>query len=331
MPLDTLRQMKAFIDGGGKVIFDESLPASVPGMFDLANRQRMLDELNQAVSSVSPAGNAIGLLAASKVPYERSLSEKGFHAVRMASEGEPWYMVFNLGRDRLDQWVELGNPARTYLLYDPMSGEISEPARKGHAVRLQLEPERMIFIRCSSKRAAAPPFVYADPAAKPVTIQGEWTLRFTEGGPVRPADVTTSNLASWTSSIDEEAKRFAGTARYTIEFDWTDKPGAAVLDLGVVRDCARVTLNGKPFGSLLGPVFRVRVDNLAAGKNVLEVDVTNVAANRIRDYDIRGVPWKKFRRRGDDFVNIRYEPFDASGWEIRDAGLLGPVTLHVLR
>lgn len=331
MPLETLRQMNAFVDAGGKVFFDGSLPESVPGMFDLANRQRALGELKQSVSSGRPAGDAIELLAASKVPFERSLSEKGFHAVRMASDGEPWYMVFNLGRDLVDQWVELGSPASTYLLYDPMSGEITEPSRKGSAVRLQLGPEQMIFIRCSSRRAAAPRFAYADPAAEAVDVKGEWKIRFTEGGPVRPADVVTRDLASWTSIGDEEAKRFAGTARYTIEFDWTGKPGAAVLDLGAVKDSARVTLNGKACGPLPGPVFKTRVDNLVAGKNVLEVEVTNVAANRIRDYDVRGVPWKKFHRRGSDFVNIKYQPFDASGWAVRDAGLLGPVTLHASR
>jgi hypothetical protein len=55
------------------------------------------------------------------------------------------------------------------------------------------------------------------------------------------------------------------------------------------------------------------------------VEVTNVAANRIRDLDINKIEWRKFY--DINLVNIDYEPFDASGWEIRDAGLLGPVTL----
>jgi hypothetical protein len=58
------------------------------------------------------------------------------------------------------------------------------------------------------------------------------------------------------------------------------------------------------------------------------VEVTNVAANRIRDLDRRGVRWRIFK--DINFVNINYRPFDASDWPIRAAGLLGPVTLTPL-
>ncbi|MDX1284691.1 MAG: hypothetical protein R3182_06755 [Draconibacterium sp.] len=119
-------------------------------------------------------------------------------------------------------------------------------------------------------------------------------------------------------------KNFAGTVDYSTEFQWDGKTKMAVLDLGDVRDCARITLNGKRIGTLLGPTFKIKVDNLVKGINSLQIEITNVAANRIRDFDIRGIEWRKFH--DINLVNIDYEPFDASGWEIRDAGLLGPVT-----
>ena len=59
--------------------------------------------------------------------------------------------------------------------------------------------------------------------------------------------------------------------------------------------------------------------------NVLEVEVTNVSANRIRDLDRRGVKWKNFY--DINIVNLDYKPFDASNWPLTDSGLLGPVTL----
>ncbi|MGB7745935.1 MAG: hypothetical protein WBN75_01440 [Verrucomicrobiia bacterium] len=73
------------------------------------------------------------------------------------------------------------------------------------------------------------------------------------------------------------------------------------------------------------PPFRVIVDNLKPKDNVLEVEVTSVAANRIRDLDRRGVPWKYFH--DINFVNIDYKPFNAAGWPLTESGLLGPVTL----
>jgi hypothetical protein len=58
---------------------------------------------------------------------------------------------------------------------------------------------------------------------------------------------------------------------------------------------------------------------------VLDVDVTNVSANRIRDLDRRGVVWKTFR--DINIVNIDYKPFNAANWPLTDSGLLGPVTI----
>jgi hypothetical protein len=67
------------------------------------------------------------------------------------------------------------------------------------------------------------------------------------------------------------------------------------------------------------------VDNLKPAGNVLEVEVTSVAANRIRDLDIHHVQWKIFK--DINIVNVNYRPFDASDWPLTDCGLLGPVTL----
>ena len=85
-------------------------------------------------------------------------------------------------------------------------------------------------------------------------------------------------------------------------------------------------LNGESLQPLIGPPFQVRVDRLNPTSNLLEVEVTNLSANRIRDMDRRKVTWK--RMKDINFVNIGYQPFDASDWPIRDSGLLGPVTLQ---
>ena len=61
---------------------------------------------------------------------------------------------------------------------------------------------------------------------------------------------------------------------------------------------------------------------LKKGENKLEISVTNLSANRLRDLDKRGVEWEKFF-----FVDILYKKFDASTWPVMDSGLLGPVTL----
>ena len=84
-------------------------------------------------------------------------------------------------------------------------------------------------------------------------------------------------------------------------------------------------MNGKDYGTLITPPFRILVDNLKVKDNVLEVEVTSVSANRIRDLDRRGVPWKNFH--DINFVNIDYKPFNAADGPLTDSGLLGPVNL----
>ena len=80
-------------------------------------------------------------------------------------------------------------------------------------------------------------------------------------------------------------------------------------------------------GACIMSPYRVEIPSgaLKNGKNVLEVEVTNVGANRVRDLDKRKVQWKIFN--DINIVGRDYRPFDAAKWPLRDAGLMGPVLL----
>lgn len=329
MPLETAEKLQKIIAEGGKVFFDEGLPESVPGIFQLAEREQKLNEIKDLLSGQNLTGDVFQLLTEAKIEPERSLSEKGFHYIKMKKDDEYWYMIFNCSTVPLDDWVELNHPAKTYIFLDPMNGQISKADKKGRSVRIQLDPEQAFFVKCTDRRIDAPDFIYMEPKSEVVEIKGTWNIEFIEGGPDLPGNIITGNLGSWTASGDSLAERFSGTARYRIEFDFDGEENSGLLSLGDVKDCARVMLNGKSYGTLLGPSFAVKIDNLVMGENTLEVEVTNVAANRIRYYDLNGIYWKKFHpaKGGGMFYSINYVPFDASDWEIRDAGLLGPVSL----
>jgi len=147
-----------------------------------------------------------------------------------------------------------------------------------------------------------------------------------DGGPVLPKAFTTSSPAPWTGRSDDDADRFAGTAKYTLTFDAPDGASRHVLTLGRVAESARVKLNGRELGVLFASPFAIETGPLRAKGNTLEVEVTNVSANRIRDLDRRGVEWKIFR--DINFVGIDYKPFNASQWPVRESGLIGPVALQ---
>jgi hypothetical protein len=201
------------------------------------------------------------------------------------------------------------------------------------------------------------PNVLGTPSGPAHEVAGTWDVKFIEGGPELPAAFTTTNLASWTTRDDPEAKRFAGTARYTITFDHpveirradligsgsaehSQSRGVAqsperaddwLLDLGQVCDAARVKVNGQDVGAVWCAPWQVAVGKfLQPGKNVLEIEVTNLGLNRVRDLDLRKVNWKYFY---DANVNSKNGggQFDASRLPLRDSGLLGPVRLQPVK
>src|SRR5262249_41498395 len=149
------------------------------------------------------------------------------------------------------------------------------------------------------------PWRYIAESGDPLVISGPWNVAFVAGGPALPADFETGELASWTARDDPEVARFAGTARDTTVFDRPEARNADdwILDLGRVAESARLRLNGREVATLWSRPFQVRLGSaLQPGRNVLEVEVTNLAANRIADLDRRGVSWKSFHE--INFVNI---------------------------
>ena len=158
-------------------------------------------------------------------------------------------------------------------------------------------------------------------------IEGQWNVTFVDGGPNLPDNHQMEQLESWTKLDDSRAKSFAGTARYKIEFDKpAQKADDWILELGRVCESARVSLNGRMVGTVWCEPFQCQISRyIRSGKNVLEIEVTNLAANRIRDMDKRRVNWKYFY--DINVVDKNYKLFDASAWPLRYSGLLGPVRL----
>jgi hypothetical protein len=229
------------------------------------------------------------------------------------------------------------------VVMNPMTGQTGLPETRRYtdgqttfrmdsriAFRLYLEPGQSILIRTQSleddHEFKGPAYTWASPGYDAVALPGPWQVEFIQGGPVLPKAYQTAALSSWTTNGDPETERFAGTAVYRTEFNAPAGPGPWLLDLGKVCHSARVRLNGEEIGRLIMPPYRLSVPALRAGRNQLEIEVTNLSANRIRDLDRRKVAWRNFN--DINLVNINYKGFDAANWPIMDSGLLGPVVLQ---
>lgn len=333
MPVATLQKLAALSRGGANIVF-EKLPEDVPGYGRLEQRRAEFKAaLAQFGERAVVAADVIDKIA----PHVRreALADHGLSFIRRRNEaGAHSYFVTNLTAKSFDGRVKLGASPDAVTILDPLTGAAGRSSTDARGTYLQLPAGASLLLVTRPSSSATPPWPYRQPAGNPVALAGTWSITFTEGGPKLPSPLSSATLKSWTDLGADDAKRFGGTARYRLEFDAPtasrEAPVDWLLDLGDVRESARVRLNGRDLGTAWSIPFRIRVPagSLKPTGNVLELDVTNLAANRIRDLDQRKVSWKIMRE--INFVNINYKPFDASAWPLTPSGLLGPVILTPL-
>jgi hypothetical protein len=340
MSTPTLRKFAELLEAGAKVYF-ESLPGDVPGNGRLEERRAELRTLlaRPAFANTEITAGAPLLLAPLGIRQENA-ARAGLAFIRRARADGFDYFFANLGATPFDGWLELATPAAAAWILDPLTGlagtaSVGENAAGNARVYLQLASGESLLLRSFLKQASAknPParWRYIERAGNGVELAGPWQLSFLEGGPELPAAASLAKPGSWTDLEDAAAQRFAGTARYRVEFDLPDTPADEwLLDLGDVRESARVRLNGEPVATAWSLPFVVRIGSaLKARGNLLEIDVTNLSANRIRDLDLRKVGWKIMR--DANLVTLRYKPFDAAQWSVAPSGLIGAVRLVPLK
>jgi len=212
----------------------------------------------------------------------------------------------------------------------------------GSAPLTAFQPGRYVATTAGGRRLTAT--VAALPEAQVVT--GPWPITFPAGG--KTTTVTLARLASWTESADPVVKYFSGTATYTrtlsIPADRVGPGKVLLLDLGLVREIAQVSLNGRDLGTLWRAPFRVDLTAAAkSGDNQLTVRVTNLWANRlIGDEQLpadlqwtgRGplAAWPAWLLTGQPRPGPRQTFTVWKHWSgddpLQESGLLGPVVLR---
>ncbi len=353
MPFETLKKLMELVSQGATVIFHERFPYDVPGFLNYKARQSefqdnvtaidLLGKKHQDIWSAEIgqgqvlSGNDLEkLLTRAKIKRE-SVVDSSIQFIRKSFDFGYSYFLTNLSDNKLDDWVQLGASAKSAVILDPLTTKSGKAAlrktEQGETeVYLQLHLGESIILRTFfSQDVVGKEWKYLKPQEETVPIIGPWEIKFLDGGPELPSAIKTDTLASWTEIGDKNAKSFAGTACYSINFQ-KPKIGADdfVLDLGEVCESARVKINGHQVGILWSLPFKIPIGEfLVNDNNKLEIEVTNLSANRIAELDRQGVNWKKFHN--INFVNIKYKKFDASKWEPVDSGLLGPVQLIPLK
>ena len=269
-------------------------------------------------------------LAATGVVNEMMKSQYGLQYIRRTNADGHHYFISSLQPKGVDAWVDLAVPVKSALFFDPMTGKVGKAEVKGKSVRLQLASGESVILKTfADKDVEATAWAYYTPQTLSLSIDNGWTLSFPESEPAINGTYKIGTLGSWTEvEVDNSLTKInMGTGLYRVEFDLPAMQAAEwQLDLGDVRESARIRINGKEVATLFAVPFRTLVGQyLKPGKNVLEVEVTNLPANRIAEYDRQGIKWRKFK--DINVVGINYKKGGYGHWHTVPSGLLGPVKL----
>ncbi|NDW19108.1 glycosyl hydrolase family 2 [Dysgonomonas sp. 216] len=352
MPLETLTKVQALAEQGATVIFVDQYPSDVPGFSNLEQRRGAFKDIMAKMPSVdsfsSVSVNVLGkgrvitgtdyakILTKCDVDKETLASELGCQYIRRKNETGYHYFIALLQNKPVDTWVTLAVEAKSAMLFDPMTGKSGlAKVRENDGklqVYMQLQAGASVILKTFDKLVEAPEWnYYQDAENKDVELNTNWEMSFVESWPAVEESFKIDSLKSWTEVPNELLSKNMGTARYKKEIDITKTDGLEYrLCLGDVRESARVFINGKEVAVLFAVPFETNIgEYLQNGKNVIEIEVTNLPANRIADYDRTGVEWRIFQ--DINIVSVNYKPGNFDTWGIIPSGLLGPVSIKELK
>lgn len=346
MPVTTLQEVVNLAKEGAIIIM-ERLPLDVPGLHNLEKRREILKQLKESLN-FTDNGDGIQQLNLGKGQIllaedirkalefkgirREELTDSGLKFIRRTLPDGKYYYLVNHSSQVVDTEIPINAEANSVVILDPQSGRVglasSSHNPKSLKVRIQMHPGEALILRTVNEGTPnIEKWKYLQKGEQAIVLNGDWSLQFTHGGPDLPGAQKISELVSWPELPNPKAESFSGTGVYNTTFNLPSREAEEyILDLGNVRESARVWINEEEVGLLWSIPYRARVgEYLKDGENTIRIEVTNLMANRIRHMDKKGIEWRKYHE--INFVNIDYKPFDASVWKPTPSGLLGPVLL----
>ncbi len=343
MPEDVLEKLLALVSEGATVVFLDRYPEDVPGYANLERRRnsfrKTLHRLKAMQDSMPANGRllfgtdyTLTLAQTTAVP-ERMKRDYGLSCIRRAHEAGYHYFVSALTDKDTDTWIPLAVPASSVMIYNPMNGASGKARMRTvngfPEVRVQLSSGESLFLKTfSDVDVQEPAWRYLVPDNDVIELEGEWGFSFVQSAPEVSNVPASVGLGSWTDLPFGNARTTMGTACYTKTFRLDNPSSAAdwMLSLGDVRESARVRVNGREVATLWAVPFRCLIgEYLRQGENILEVEVTNLPANRIAEMDRENVNWRIFK--DINIAALGYKKGNYAHWEPLPSGLLGAVTV----
>ena len=281
-------------------------------------------------------------LAAAAKP-EAMKRECGLKAIRRKNQTGYHYFIANLSPNDISDRLPLAVSFQDAVWFNPLNGDILPATISGDSIDIFLRSGESMILQtfdksiernltnypCQASKASNPSQASQSSKASTIHLPGPWTLSFIDEAPKVGKTFPLAHLQTWESLDDDSAKITMGTGIYTTRFKLSkkDEPkGAWMIDLGDVRESARVYINDQFIGCAWSVPFVLDCQQaLKVGINELRIEVTNLPANRIADLDRRGIPWRKMEE--INVVDINYKKTTYDQWEPVPSGLNSEVTL----
>lgn len=309
----------------------------------------MPDAVKQHIENLRIQGAHImyginGTEMAKAAKAEEMKTKAGLKAIRRKNANGYHYFIANLTPNDISTTVQLAVPFKSATWYNPLNGDITEASFTDGGVTLCLRSGESMILQTFNENNKAheaneayetnkthePNKAYG--ANKPQdtykALQGPWQLSFIEEAPKVDKTYKLDRPQTW-ETLDEQTKVTMGTGIYTTSFKLSKKDlscGNWLIDLGDVRESARVYVNGQFIGCAWSVPFILDTKGtLRAGENELRIEVTNLPANRISDLDRKGVQWRKMEE--INVVDINYKKTLYDQWAPMPSGLNSDVIL----
>ena len=254
-------------------------------------------------------------------------AELGLRAIRRQTADGWHYFIANLTPRDIEGNVTLAVPFESATWFNPMNGDIYPASIHDGKLHIALRSGESRILQTSGIAQSVQCVATQSRQPQELPLNGPWTLYFTEEAPRVAGSFTLQKPQTW-ESLSDSAAVTMGTGIYTTTFRLTKQQARQqwMIDLGDVRESARVYLNGQFLGCAWAVPFVLDCrDALRKGKNELRIEVTNLPANRIRDLDRKGYKWRKFNE--INVVDINYKHTTYEGWEPVKSGLNSEVRL----
>jgi len=247
---------------------------------------------------------------------------------RKTAEG--WhYFIANLTPNDMEADVPLAVDFKGATLFNPMNGDITPASINDGKVHLTLRSGESIILQTSNTPSVPYATEIPQPTGQTITLSGPWTLSFTEEAPKVSGTFRLEKPQTW-ETLSQEAAVTMGTGVYTTTLKLTKQQARQhwMIDLGDVRESARVYINGQFVGCAWAVPFVLDCRNtLKKGSNEIRIEVTNLPANRIAELDRQGVKWRKMEE--INVVDINYKKTTYAEWEPMKSGLNSEVKLYI--